>query len=78
MFQRRLKKRSEEVFGSLIRFTYTSRLDLSNEDEHELVLVYNAANPEDHSCRQGDQRSKRSIYEANSDHEQQVGAGGFR
>jgi hypothetical protein len=70
MFQRRLKKRSEEAFESLIRFTYTSRLDFGDEDEHELVLVYNTANPKDHGCCQGDQRSKRGIYEANSNHEQ--------
>ena len=53
-----------------MRFTYTPRLDLGDEDEHELVLVHNAANPENHGCRQGDQRGKWGVYKANSNHKQ--------
>jgi len=51
-------------------FTYASRLDSGHKDEHELVLVNDAANPEDYGCSQDDQWGKRSVDETNGGHEQ--------
>lgn len=70
MFQRRFKETIRRHLRFMMWPTYAARLDPRDKDEHELIFVYDTADPEDRGCCQGDQGSKRGVDKPNSGHEQ--------